>query len=195
MRKGERRKKQILDVCVQLLVEKGYSELSFRSVATRAGIQIGNLQYYFPTRADLIRAMLTREIDRYHSEFDDWGSDEKAQNPQDTLLKTIDYLLGDQKTQNSCIVIWELWALAAHDVDAASLMNEYYQTYLSSMTELIRKMRLDLTPARANRISLLIVAMIEGASLFRGYQKPRIAATRGIEKDIKSAIISLIENA
>jgi len=133
MRKGERRKEQILDVCVQLLVEKGYSELSFRSVAARAGIQIGNLQYYFPTRSDLIRAMLKREIDRYHTEFSDRGADDKAKNPEDALLKTIDYLLADQTNQNSCIVIWELWALAAHDVDAASLMNEYYQTYLSSM--------------------------------------------------------------
>jgi len=105
MRKGERRKQQILDVCVQLLIEKGYSELSFRSVAVRAGIQIGNLQYHFPTRADLIRAMLTREIDRYYAEFNEWAADGKAHSPKDSLLKTIDYLLVDQTKQNSCIVI------------------------------------------------------------------------------------------
>ncbi len=195
MRKGERRKQQILDVCVQLLVEKGYSELSFRSVAARADMQIGNLQYHFPTRADLIRAMLKREIDKYHDAFDDWGSDDKVRSPEDALLETIDYLLVDQTNQNSCIVFWELWALAAHDVDAATLMNEYYQSYLSSIAELVRKVRSDLTPARANRVSLLIVALIEGASLFRGHQKPRIAAAKGAEKDIKAAVLSLIENA
>ncbi len=195
MRKGERRKQQILDVCVQLLIEKGYSELSFRSVAARAGIQIGNLQYHFPTRADLIRAMLKREIDKYHDAFADWGSDDKVHSPEDALLETIDYLLIDQTNQNSCIIFWELWALAAHDVDAATLMNEYYQSYLSSIAELVRKVRPDLTPARANRASLLIVALIEGASLFRGHQKPRIAAAKGAEKDIKAAVLSLIENA
>lgn len=195
MRKGERRKQQILDVCVQLLVEKGYSELSFRKVAAKADIQIGNLQYHFPTRSDLIRAMLTREIDRYHAEFDAWGADKNSQNPEDVLSKTIDYLLADQTNQNSCIVFWELWALAAHDVDAAGLMNEYYKAYLSSMAELVIKMRPGLTRARANRVSLLIVSMIEGASLFRGYQKPRIAAAKRVEKEIKAAVVLLIENA
>ncbi len=195
MRKGERRKEQILDVCVKLLIEKGYSELSFRKVAIKAGIQVGNLQYHFPTRAELIRAMLKREIDRYHDVFNDWSDDGRGQDPKDSLLKTIDYLLLDQTNQNSCIVFWELWALSAHDEDAAVLMNEYYQAYLASIAELTATIRPDLTSARTNRVALLIVSIVEGASLFRGYQKPRIAATKGAEEDIKAAILTLIENA
>ena len=36
------------------LLENGYAGTSVRSIASRAGVAIGNLQYYFPTKSELL---------------------------------------------------------------------------------------------------------------------------------------------
>lgn len=192
MKKGEKKKQEILDCAVQILVETGYSELSFRKVAQKAGIQVGNLQFYFPNRASLIKAMLMREIDRYEAELSEASDGNYAEDGETSLMATVDYLLRDQENQESCTVFWELWALAAHDVTAANIMNEYYRKYLGTVSTLVLKARPELTPAKAKRAALLIVSLIEGASLFRGYQKPKIPAVRSAEKDVRSAVLIIL---
>ena len=36
-------------------MNKGYAQFSMRNVAAEAGMRLGNVQYYFPTRSDLVR--------------------------------------------------------------------------------------------------------------------------------------------
>ena len=40
---------QIIHAAADSLLENGYSGTSVRSIASKAGVAIGNLQYYFPT--------------------------------------------------------------------------------------------------------------------------------------------------
>lgn len=194
MKKGEKRKEEILNVCANLLIERGYAELSYNKVASFAGIQVGNLQYHFPTRADLISAMLTRELQRYSYDLAEMVKDLDQNDPEKILLKSIDYLLQDQTKQSSCIVFWELWALAAHDMDAARLMKTYYQQYVDELSKLVRNMRPILSKSRADRAAVLIASLIEGASLFRGFQKSVGPASRNMESDIKTIVVQIIEN-
>lgn len=47
-------REQIVRAAAEALLEDGYADTSVRSIATRAGVAIGNLQYYFPTKAELL---------------------------------------------------------------------------------------------------------------------------------------------
>src|SRR3989442_11111242 len=44
----------IIHAAAESLLENGYSGTSVRSIASRAGVAIGNLQYYFPTKSELL---------------------------------------------------------------------------------------------------------------------------------------------
>jgi AcrR family transcriptional regulator len=57
MKKGEQRRAEILAIAREVLIDDGYDALVLREIAERAGVTLGNLQYYFPTRADLIVAI------------------------------------------------------------------------------------------------------------------------------------------
>ncbi|MGI9363260.1 MAG: TetR family transcriptional regulator C-terminal domain-containing protein, partial [Parasphingorhabdus sp.] len=87
-----------------------------------------------------------------------------------------------------------LWALAAHDMDAARLMKTYYQQYVDELSKLVRNMRPILSKSRADRAAVLIASLIEGASLFRGFQKSVGPASRNMESDIKTIVVQIIEN-
>src|SRR6202165_3780481 len=47
-------KELIVRAAAESLLENGYAGTSGRSIASRAGVAIGNLQYYFPTKSELL---------------------------------------------------------------------------------------------------------------------------------------------
>jgi len=51
---GVSAREQIVRAAADFLLENGYSGTSVRSIASRAGVAIGNLQYYFPSKSELL---------------------------------------------------------------------------------------------------------------------------------------------
>src|SRR2546425_5700611 len=47
-------REQIVRAAAESLLENGYAGTSVRAIASRAGIAIGNLQYYFPSKSELL---------------------------------------------------------------------------------------------------------------------------------------------
>src|SRR5881392_1583333 len=47
-------REQIVRAAAESLLENGYACTSVRAIASRAGVAIGNLQYYFPTKSELL---------------------------------------------------------------------------------------------------------------------------------------------
>lgn len=53
-------REQLLDCVERIMIEKGYAGVSYRAVATSAGVTPGLVQYYFPTLDDLFVAAIRR---------------------------------------------------------------------------------------------------------------------------------------
>src|SRR5438105_9380607 len=51
---GMTARETIVRAAAESLLENGYAGTSVRSIASRAGVAIGNLQYYFPTKSALL---------------------------------------------------------------------------------------------------------------------------------------------
>ena len=60
-------REQIVRAAAESLLENGYAGTSLRAIASRAGVAIGNLQYYFPTKSELLveawRYLTARSVD------------------------------------------------------------------------------------------------------------------------------------
>ena len=50
-RKGEERRKQILEACKRVLAKEGCMRFQLRNVAVEAGLSLSNVQYYSPRKA------------------------------------------------------------------------------------------------------------------------------------------------
>src|SRR5215467_13278285 len=55
--KGQHRVAEILGAARAVMVEDGYAALTTRKVAERVGVRQSNVQYYFPAKVDLVRAL------------------------------------------------------------------------------------------------------------------------------------------
>ena len=51
----------VLDVAQEFLQTRGYNAFSFRDLADRVRIKTASIHYYFPTKAELCRALITRQ--------------------------------------------------------------------------------------------------------------------------------------
>jgi AcrR family transcriptional regulator len=65
-----RRREDILDCAATIATEGGYDAVKMRTVADDAGIAVGTLYRYFPTKPHVLVAVLTREFERLGAERD-----------------------------------------------------------------------------------------------------------------------------
>jgi TetR/AcrR family transcriptional regulator, cholesterol catabolism regulator len=59
---GDARRLQILDIAARHFRKRGYAAVSMRDIATEAGIRAPSLYYHFPSKDDLVIAVMERGI-------------------------------------------------------------------------------------------------------------------------------------
>ena len=190
--KGKRRVEEILDAATTVLIREGYSNFSLRRISDLAEMRLSNLQYYFPTKEELLTALLKRSFDAYSNALADISKDRSAR-PERRFMLMIDYLLKDQQDQESCLIFWELWALAARDKGVAQIMDDYYDVYLHQVVVAIRDISPEMPKAKAQKHAGAIVALIEGASLLRGFGKRQRSSLAGFERTLRDICTSLAQ--
>ncbi|MCP3058823.1 TetR/AcrR family transcriptional regulator [Myxococcus sp. K38C18041901] len=183
--KGHERVERILDAAMEVLVEEGYAGLALRGVAQRAGLSLGNLQYYFPTKQDVVRALLSRYLEaairHVRERMDGAGA-----HPDQRLRHALDAILEDQESPRHFQLFAELWALAARDPMVAEALGVFYAGYREGLVELLQPLTPALTPARRERRAALLMAFFEGLSLFRGGGSLRSVAVPGLEQELRA---------
>jgi AcrR family transcriptional regulator len=182
-RTGTRRREAILDAATAILLEDGYARLSTRTIAARAGMRPGNLQYYYRAKVDVVRAMLERCLAgaarAVQARIAADGATREAR-----LHSAVDGILADQTSPESCRFFRELWALAAHDPAVDAAMREFYTGYWRRVVDLLLETNPDLGRPRAERRAALLLATIEGLMLFRSPRPPYALPIPGLAKEL-----------
>jgi AcrR family transcriptional regulator len=190
-KKGKDRRLQILRAARKCLIDSGYHNFSMRKVADSAGIRIGNLQYYFPTKAELVQAMLDGVIEEY---LEVWAEIRSRGTPEEQFLAIIEDVVLDLNTRQTTVFFPEVWSLSNHETFVTRAMDAMYETYRGVLVEVILEMNPSLSPVQAHHLALFISASIEGHTMFIGYRKPWRKETGSILAMAQQSFIWLIRN-
>ncbi|MFG2876510.1 TetR/AcrR family transcriptional regulator [Streptomyces sp. NPDC048337] len=162
--KGTLRRTALLDAAERILGSAGGAELTMRAVADAAGVRLGHLQYYFPARSDLLTALLDRiltaSLERVEGLTDTSGTD-------GGLPAVLDSVLGEHEDLPLVRLFTEVWAMAAHDEEAATAVRAFYARYAEHVAAFIRHHRPAVTAAEAHARAEVFVMLMEGSALFR----------------------------
>src|SRR5205809_554 len=79
--------RKIVVAARELLMTEGYAQFSMRNVAARAGLHLANVQYYYKTREDLVRALLDDTGERYRSSYEQLRA--KAPTDREARVKAV----------------------------------------------------------------------------------------------------------
>jgi AcrR family transcriptional regulator len=190
-KKSEQSKERIIGAAIEQLIEEGYRSLTFRRVAQRAGVSIGNLQHHFDTKEKLIAEMIDTVITGYLDEFEVMlDSDE---SPTQQLTSVVTAVVEDLTTRETTMFFPELWSLANHEPAVEALMNQMYGRYIGIYERIIGRINPDLKPAQIERAALFFAASLEGHTMFLGHGKCATAVHRDIARIAVRCFLHLLE--
>lgn len=191
--RGKAGHEQILRAAIDILIEEGFTGLTMRRIATRCGLKPGNLSYYFPTKEDLVRALLDAIISSYEVEFEIILSDAGA-TAEERLERLCNLVLEDILTKKTTRIFPELWALSNHDPFISDRMHELYVRARAPLTVMIGELNPALSEQDREDLSLFISASMESLTIFAGYQKPYADRMPTLERMAVQSFLSLIAN-
>ncbi|HKF17036.1 MAG TPA: TetR/AcrR family transcriptional regulator [Candidatus Dormibacteraeota bacterium] len=117
-------REQIVRAAAESLLENGYAGTSVRAIASRAGVAIGNLQYYFPTKSELLveawRYLTARSVEELRA----------ACNGLDDPLEALE--LGVESIWDTLRKLGDM-QLAAFDLLVQAPRTERLQAYLPEL--------------------------------------------------------------
>jgi AcrR family transcriptional regulator len=165
--KGATRREEILDAASALLLAEGYAGFSARGVATRAGLRLSHVQYYFASPAAILAELLERFVRRYGVEIMARFGAAKGTGEQ-RLYRALDFLLNDEAYRRDCgIFMIEVAGLAARDPAIADALSRYYEIYFELFEGMAKELAPSLSPRERARRARQCVALIEGMSVTR----------------------------
>lgn len=133
--KAAEREEQIIEAAVQVLSTVGVPGTTLRAVAAEAGIPLGTLHYVFPTKDQMLRAVISRVIDdvlravRAGLELDQ-GVEHAIRHGINRFWTTL--VEGNVGLQ---IMQYELAMYSVRSEDAGSLAQLQYERYTSLVAE------------------------------------------------------------
>ncbi len=165
-----------------------------RAVAAECDISVGNLNYYYANKADLLADLLETVIEGYFADFDEILAGSDPGSPERTLERVMRFIIADLGTRETTVFFPELWALANHDSHASKRMNEMYRKYRRVYDELIPKINTALSPMQVRQLSLFLSASLEGQTMFVGYKKPWAKYRQQISNIAVKSLLDLVRS-
>ncbi len=172
-------------------MELGYSRFTMRKVATAAGISLGNLNYHFPRKDDLLKALLETIFDTYIAEFERRRS-AAGTSPSLQLAAVLEFWIDDLLSPETTTFFPELWALSNHDPHVAEMTDRLYQGARAPLLALLPQINPTLDARAVERLALLMCASMEGLTVFAGYKKPWAGEHAVLKRELIASFMQMI---
>ncbi len=177
---GVRTRNVIVRVARELLLETGPVDFSLRAVALRSGISISNLQYYFPTRPAVLRAVMEPEINVYLEGLK--RALDSSVSPHEVFEAILKQTLHDAK-EAKYVSLWRHFlSFASTDPECARLFDEWYEMLTHELASVIRGMNPKYDIANSMHVAALVISMADGLALQFGTGHMKRPYMRGLEQ-------------
>ena len=163
---------RILENARAVLVTHGYAAFTSRRVAEAAGMAVGNLTYHFPTKRELLRALISRLLQFYAQRFETFLADSRRDSALD-LEMLVRWVWTDAIGVDTTRTFRELWALALHDVVIRRAIDDFYDEAIGGVVQLLKQAQ-PRADVQTIRLLVQLLAMVsEGGSVLYGTGRER----------------------
>jgi AcrR family transcriptional regulator len=188
--KAEAKRRQILDTAKSLLLEGGPSAVVLREVAMKLGMTHSNVQYYYPTRHDLMVAIYDEELAKFTDSVGRVTA--VALTRPARLAAVID--LGLSLIRAPDTALWRLMVgMLDHNPEMAALHRKECRIYEDRLVAELKVIAPHLSAGRRRSVAKIIQAIIDGMSIQAVHDGEGNPLMRTVDNDIKRAISALIE--
>ncbi|GIH74651.1 TetR/AcrR family transcriptional regulator [Planobispora longispora] len=152
---------EIIETARGLLLGEGLDAFAMRTVAASAGMRLGNLQYYFATRDDLLEAVIRAEI------TNDLTMVEGSLRAEDAVrdVPELARQLVENWSSGTGGVYLSLASLAYHSDRFRALNREVYESFYAAIGSLVRRIDPDAALPDVRIRAQLMTSLLDGTAL------------------------------
>jgi AcrR family transcriptional regulator len=158
--KGETRRAEIMAAARAVLVDEGLDHFVLREIAARVGISLGNLQYYYATRDDLLEAVVRAELARNAAEVAALGR--RGATPTARLAAIARHLIEVWSCSGGRVYA-AMSLLALHHPRFRALHREIYLAFYATLLPVLRQLRPTAKRAELLAVARLVTTVVDGA--------------------------------
>jgi TetR/AcrR family transcriptional regulator, transcriptional repressor of bet genes len=189
----EEKRTRIVEALHICLTEKPFDQTSIKDIARAAGVNHGLLHYYFRSKEDILLHYIDHVIGRYKAMFEQWLMEKQAEGlaGKDLAAAFFDFM-NDRITldrQLSTVFI-EIWEIAVYNPIVRNRLRQAYREWMEALAFILGGATAD--PAAAKRISIAVVAFLEGISMFSVILDPDDIDLREVLTGFQNRIIEML---
>lgn len=164
---GKETYKKIIQTTYELVSSGSYKDFSMRNIAKHTNMRLANVQYYFPTKEDLVTALIAHVEKLYDAEYEVLNLD-SIDDPDVAFNKMMDFCLDDVFNQNTRHLFIQLWPLLSDlDHDSGEFLANLYRYQIESIASLVHKISPNITKQESLIRGEAIASLIEGLIVVR----------------------------
>ncbi len=189
----EEKRTRILDALHGCLTEKPFDQTSIKDIARAAGVNHGLLHYYFRSKEDILLHYIDHVIGRYKAMFEQWLMEKQAEGIAGKKLTAAFFdFMNDRITldRQLSMVFIEIWEIAVYNPAVRDRLRRAYREWMEALAFILAGATAD--PAAAKRISIAIVAFLEGMSMFSVILDPNAIDIREVLAGFQNRIIEML---
>lgn len=192
--KGLQRAEEILLVARDILIQKGYTGLSMRGIATQSQISLSTVQHYYKNPEVLIEALLTYLINGFQTKIDSLIHSMDNSGQQQRFDVVLDYIFEECRNPEVCGVFSEAWSLAQRLPFANMLMAQVEARERKQFYQLIHGLNPLINAAQYRERSALIVILLHGLMLQFPSTGSVLLSRQELEQAVRHQVLQLAIN-
>ncbi len=182
---------RILVAARRLFIDEGWAAFTARRVAREAGVSLGSLQHFFPTKEQLLAGTLEDVIDGYVRRYAELERNLPELGPE-RLLTVVDFLVDDLWRPETRHFFLNLLALGCHDDFAARLVNDIYARYRRRLAAYIALARPELAEHECLDLGLQVATLILGHHVYTAPDARAVPSRAQLGELVTRSVLRLI---
>ncbi len=183
---SRKRRQQILEAAVEVIVERGVCKARIADVAERGGTSAPLVLYYFESKDKLLNEALAFAEDRFYLAI--FAEMTNLETASERLVRLIELTCGHESTADLLredLALWtELWSRALRDKAAARKRAALDRRWRRTIADIVREGQRagEFADIDADRFAMLLASLLDGMVLQHMLEDPEAAyeAARGI---------------
>ena len=183
---------QILRAAYDVLIDEGVGALTMRKIAGRCNLQAGHMRYYFVSKQDLIRELLSAITQSYTDMIAGIVLDPNA-TPEKRLENIVSIICDDIATKDTTRVFTSLWGQSNYDDFINNCVNKIYEPGRILLGTLVRDLNPNFDDEDISDITLFMQSSLEGLTIFAGFGKSNRHKIEKMKKFYVSSFLAAIK--
>lgn len=133
--KGVEREAVVIGAAADLIAERGLAQLRVSDIAERAGMSVGHVTYYFPSKSELLVRAIQQSEAAFHAEVRE--ALDALEGPWERLCTLVEMAAADGPGDRGWLLWFEVWANAATDEQVACAQRELDGWWRTTMHDIV----------------------------------------------------------